>query len=104
MSRATWKQNERRTAKKLGGLRVPVSGRARGSTPDIAHPWLAIEAKHRKTLPAWMEDAMQQAEASRRGSAQLAIVTLHQARRNSDKDYVVMRLPAFVEWLGRVPL
>lgn len=84
-------------------MRVSVSGRQRGDVPDIAHPFLAIETKHRKRLPDWLEDAMHQAEASRRGSAQLPIVCLHQEGRRSANDYVVMRLGAFVDWFGKVP-
>ncbi len=59
-----WKQAERRIAAMLGGERVPVSGRGRGFAPDIEHPALAVEVKTRASLPAWIEDAMRQAEAA----------------------------------------
>jgi hypothetical protein len=56
----TWKHAERQIAKRLGGRRVPVTGRA--GQPDIAHPWLSIEVKHRRRLPQWLTMAMEQAE------------------------------------------
>jgi hypothetical protein len=37
-----WKRTERSIATRLGGQRVPVSGRARRDAPDIAHPRLAL--------------------------------------------------------------
>jgi hypothetical protein len=43
---------ERNLAELLGSKRVPVSGRARGDTPDIEHPELAIECTSRRRLPA----------------------------------------------------
>jgi hypothetical protein len=58
-----WKRTERKVAALLGGVRVPVSGRARGDAPDVAHARLSIEVKSRKELPAWLMDAMVQAEA-----------------------------------------
>ncbi len=37
MSRATWKRIERSIAGIIGGERVPITGRARGDTPDVRH-------------------------------------------------------------------
>ena len=53
-----WKQPERRIAGLLGGQRIPVSGRQRGTTPDIEHATLSIEVKSRKALRAWLLDAL----------------------------------------------
>ena len=47
-----WKRTERRIAAGLAGVRVPVTGRARGDAPDIPHDRLALEVKHRAALPA----------------------------------------------------
>ncbi len=92
---ATWKNVERQIAKRLGGERVPVTGRQRGSAPDIEHDWLS----HRKTLPAWLADAMSQAVASQRGE-QLPMVVLHEKQMNYDDSYCVIRLRDFIEWFG----
>ena len=89
-----WKSCERRIATFLGGKRVPVSGRTRGDCPDIEHPTLSIECKSRKRLPAWIQDAMRQAEASAK-DGQLAVVVLHQDRAAYSESLVVLRLQGF---------
>ncbi len=94
-----WKATERRIAALLGGRRVPVSGRGRGDAPDIDHPWLALEIKDRATLPAWLLDALDQAERSAT-PAQLPAAVLHRAGDRHDHALVVLRLADFVAWFG----
>ena len=86
-----WKACERRIAELLGGKRVPVSGRTRGDCPDVEHPTLSIECKSRKKLPAWLEDAMKQAEACVR-DGQLPLIVLHQDGQRYQDALIVMRL------------
>src|SRR3712207_647731 len=86
-----WKATERRIADRLGGQRVPVTGRARGDVPDIAHPRLAVEVKHRKTLPAWLHQAMAQATAAARPD-QVPVAVLHQHGRRYDDALCLLRL------------
>ena len=93
-----WKSCERRVAKLLGGKRVPVSGRSRGDCPDVEHPTLSIECKSRKKLPAWMEDAMRQAEAAAK-NGRLPVVVLHQDRTPYGEGLVVLRLNDFADYL-----
>jgi len=95
----TWKRTEREIAKLLGGRRVPVTGRQRGDAPDIEHPWLSIEVKHRKTVPAWLLDAIDQAEASNTGE-QLPVVVLHPHGKRHADNLVIIRLGDFIEWFG----
>lgn len=97
MPEKAWKLTERAVASRLGGRRVPVSGRGRG---DVAHKWLAIEVKHRKRLPKWLKEAMAQARAAS-GLSQLPIVVLHEAGQCHDEDLVVLALKDFVEWFGQ---
>jgi hypothetical protein len=94
-----WKRTERQVAARLGGKRVPVTGRARGDVPDVAHEWLAIEVKHRRRLPLWLLAAMVQARASAE-TGQLPVVVLHQHGQRHDSDLVVMRLADFTTWFG----
>jgi hypothetical protein len=89
-----WKACERHVAELLGGKRVPVSGRARGDAPDVEHPELAIECKSRRRLPAWLEDALSQAEASATNGKR-PIVVLHQDGRKYRDALVVCRLFEF---------
>jgi hypothetical protein len=91
MSRQTWKATERAIAGRLGGQRIPVSGRAHGDAPDIAHPRLSIECKHRKTLPAWLHEAMARAVAAA-GENQIPVAILHEAGIRHDGDLCVLRL------------
>ena len=97
---STWKACEREIAARLGGTRVPVSGRARGDAPDIAHPDYSIEVKHRKSLPAWLHDAFAQAKASKIGE-QLPIVVLHENRQAYDDSYVVVRLADLAQFIAK---
>lgn len=97
---STWKHVERQIAAILGGERVPVTGRQRGSAPDIEHPWLSLEVKHRKALPAWMLDAMNQADASNNGK-QLSAAVFHMKQMKYQDSVVMVRLSDFVEWFGK---
>ncbi len=96
---STWKTVERKIAAILGGTRVPVTGRQRGSAPDIEHSHLSLEVKHRKALPGWIMEAMAQAQASKR-NGQLPVVILHGERQRYAESMVLVRLDDFVEWYG----
>ncbi|NPV08049.1 MAG: hypothetical protein HPY83_08815 [Anaerolineae bacterium] len=103
MSEATWKATERAVATRLGGRRVPITGRQRGDVPDVAHEWLSIEVKHRRALPQWLTEAMSQAVAAA-GVSQLPCVVLHEAGSRHDGDLVVLRLGDFCDWFGDLPV
>jgi hypothetical protein len=96
---ATWKHAERQIAKWLNGRRVPVSGRA--GQPDVAHPWLSIEVKHRRRLPQWLTMALLQAEQAA-APDQLPIAVLYEAGERYGRSLVVLRLDAFEEWFGDI--
>lgn len=95
----SWKLCERRIAEELGGRRVPVSGRARGDAPDVEHPTLSIEVKSRRRLPAWIENAVSQAEVAAE-PPQLPVAVLHQDGRRYQDALVVLRLKDFDKRLG----
>jgi hypothetical protein len=95
-----WKACERRVAELLGGHRAPVSGRRRGYTPDIEHPTLSVEVKSRKKIPAWLEDALRQAEMSAK-KGRLPIAVLHQDGQRYPDSLVVLRLRDFSKYLNR---
>jgi hypothetical protein len=95
----SWKVCERRIAEELGGRRVPVAGRARGDAPDVEHPTLSIEVKSRRRLPAWLENAVSQAEASAK-PPQLPVAVLHQDGNRYRDALVVLRLKDFDKRLG----
>lgn len=104
--RRSWKREESHIAARLGGERVPVNGRQRGSAPDIVHNWLSPEVKSRKTpllvLKEGMDQAVKSAAYSRRkdGVDRLPIVVYHVTGTHLDNAYVVMRLADFEDWFG----
>jgi hypothetical protein len=95
-----WKSCERKVAALLGGRRVPVSGRGRGDLPDVEHKCLSVEVKSRKIIPAWLEDAMRQAEASAK-DGQLPMAVLHQDGCRYVDSLVVLRLKDFSHYLTK---
>lgn len=101
MSDKLWKQTERAIGKLIGGTRVPITGRQRGSAPDVAHDVFAVEVKQRGRLPGWIKEAMVQAVASAKIS-QLPIVVLHETGQRHVNDLVVIRLSDFVDFYGSV--
>ena len=97
----TWKRIERQIAEMLGGERVPVTGRQRGSAPDIEHEVFSIEVKHRAGFPPhWLEDALKQAEASAK-LGQLPIAIWHGKNRPIKESIVMLRLADFQDWYGK---
>jgi len=95
---SSWKRTERAVASRLGGRRVPVTGRARGDAPDVDHPLFALEVKHRKSLPGWLKTAMHQAVAAARDGRTPAVV-LHEHGKYHSNDLVVLRLADLEELL-----
>ena len=75
---------------------MPVSGRGRGDQPDIEHERFSIEVKDRTTLPRWLMDALDQAEAAKRGD-KTPVVILHQKGQRHGSNLVLLRLDAFLE-------
>jgi len=100
-ARSSWKRTEREVARRLGGRRVPVSGRQRGDVPDVEHPLWSVEVKHWAQLPARVLDAMSQARAAAR-DGQVPVVVLHAAGGHHDGDLVVLRMEDFVGLCGEV--
>ena len=99
MAEAAWKATERQIARLLGGQRIPVTGRSRGDEPDVRHPWLSIECKQRRQLPAWLKEALLQAKAAATRD-QLPIVVLHEQGARYTGALVVLTLQDFWDWFG----
>ncbi len=94
-----WKACERRIAELLGGQRIPVTGRQRGDTPDIEHAALSIEVKSRKSLPAWLLKALNQAQAASKDGKKIPVVVLHQDHAPYAHSLVVLKLKDFADHL-----
>ncbi len=96
----SWKAAERRVAEILGGERVPVNGRIRGSAPDIEHPVLSLEVKSRRSVPAWLLEALEQATASSR-DGRLPVAVLHAAGCQYADALCVIRLEDLASYLTK---
>jgi hypothetical protein len=95
-TRGTWKASERRMAARMGGKRVPVSGRQRGDQPDIADATIAdiplsIEHKYgRRILSARLHEALDQADAAKRSQDEIAAVTVEEVRDGKMNRHLVV--------------
>lgn len=75
-------------AKRLGGVRVGLTGRA---TADVVANQVSIECKERRRLPDWLVDAVAQAERNA-GPGLTPVVVLHVLGARHDDDLVIVRL------------
>jgi hypothetical protein len=100
MDRATWKAWERFWAHQLGGVRVPVSGRQRGDTPDVAHPLWAIEVKAGRVLSPRLALGMKQAVAAARNGQTPLLCISHTSPGRAAEHYVLLRLRDWQELHG----
>lgn len=87
----------------LEGERVLVTGRARGSAPDVVHDRISVEVKSRKILPGWISpgwirDALRQA-GSAVGEGQIPLAVLHQDGGPYADALAVVRLEELAELL-----
>lgn len=97
MNRGTWKAAERRWAKDLNGLRVPVSGRQRGDQPDVQHERYSVEVKAGRVLSTRLQVALEQARAAAR-DGQVPLVAIEHSRlgRNGNLRCVLLELSDFL--------
>jgi hypothetical protein len=99
MTDKAWKRFERRVADFIKGERVPITGRARGSAPDVEHNWLAVECKYRQSIPEWLKDAMRQAVASAM-PRQMPVVILGEKGKDINDAFFIVRARDFKDhWL-----
>lgn len=96
-----WKDTERQIAKLLHGERVPITGRARGSAPDISHDFFSIEVKDRQNLPEWIADAMNQADASNKNN-KIPLVILHGKGMKHQDNYAILRLGDIIKMYEQI--
>ena len=100
----TWKKFERWVGTFLTELgdtaaRVPITGRTRGSAPDVTSDYLSIECKYRKALPGWIKEAMEQAVASSR-DGKTPVVFIKENGASFDDTLIVFRAKDFREKLN----
>ena len=97
-----WKSVERWWSKKLGGVRVPITGRQRGSAPDIEHPDYAVEVKYGRMLSSRMQTALEQASMAAAGTTKTPLVCISHARKGplGNVNVVMMYADDWLELAG----
>jgi hypothetical protein len=96
------KTSERQITEVLNKRRIPVSSSSLGDVADTSHLAIAAEVKSRKRLPAWIADAMQQAETSA-FPYKLPVAVLLQDGTSYENALVVMRFKDFTHLLVEEP-
>ena len=103
---STWKFWERWWALQLGGKRVPVTGRARGSAPDVEHDRYSIEVKYGRVLSPRLTLGMHQAQAAAVGTGKtpLLCITHKTAGKRDAENYVMLTLADWQSLQGDYPV
>ena len=101
----TWKKFERSVGSFLSelgdhSLRIPVTGRTRGDSPDVTSEYLSIECKYRKQIPLWIKDAMSQAIASSR-DGKTPVVFLKEKGSSFGDTLIIFRAKDFMDKLNK---
>jgi hypothetical protein len=95
MTDKAWKRSERQIAERLGSKRNPNDGSHKSDINTETH---AVEVKTRKTLPAWLKDAVAQSKRAAKVD-ETPIVVLAEVRQGvAAKRYVVMDFDDFTDW------
>jgi hypothetical protein len=89
MTDARWKRQERETARLLGTRRLPNTGHGQ---PDLRIEGWAVEHKSRRTLPAWLTGALDQAARNTVPGARPAVILTAPGRGRRLRRVVVMDL------------
>lgn len=92
---SAWKHTERSVARLVDGKR---NGNTGSNSADVETATLAVEVKHRASLPAWLLDAVQQAQ--RNADGKTPIVVLHRAGQRHTGDLVVATMSDFLALTG----
>ena len=104
MDRSTWKAEERLLAERMGGKRVPITGRGRGDVPDLDVPLFSVEVKiGRNALSAAkIKEAQAQARASaaKDGKEPISVHVQASGRGKPKERYVVWDFDRFCEHFG----
>lgn len=103
MTDKSWKQLERRVARWMGGVRVPLSGaNNKFRSGDVDHPSLFIEVKQRANLGflKWFEKAQEDSEKELKGvpkqEQKKILLVVHE--KKSHKVFGMMRLLDICQW------
>jgi hypothetical protein len=97
MSAQRWKRQERAIATALGVRRIPNSG---AGQPDIRAAGWAIQVKTRQQLPAWLWDAIDQAQRDAGEGERPAVVLADVSQGRKARRLVVLDFDAWASTIG----
>jgi hypothetical protein len=93
----TWKKLERKVAKKLGGVRNPLSGKhSRHTSGDVIHPKFYIECKYRKNFA--VATLFDEVRKNAKKESKIPILVLKE--KDKTGELVVLTLDDFVKLIG----
>jgi hypothetical protein len=92
MASSRWKRQEREIAAALGTRRLPNTG---ASQADVRCPGWALQIKTRKDLPAWLIEAVDQAQRDAGDDERAAVVLSHVSQGKKARRLVVL---SFDDW------
>ena len=97
-ARETWKKFERKVAKKLGGVRNPLSGsHSRHTSGDVIHDKFYVECKYREKFSiVSLYDEVRE-KARKEGKIPLLVIK----QKNRKGELVVVDLDEFVKMLQK---
>lgn len=98
-ARSTWKNYERKVAKDLSGVRVPVTGLDRNGA-DVLTPTYAVQVKLRAVLPAWLWAWMGGIVNTARTTGRTGVLVLKRPGQRTDDALVVMTMRDWVQHQG----
>lgn len=90
MADKRWKAVERRVAKKLGAVRIPVTGERDGA--DLSNALFAYQVKSRATIPGWLTTWLAGITGTAARDARIGALILHRPGQDVDDAVVVVRL------------
>jgi ribonuclease HI len=81
--------------RKTGKSEVPMANWTQKDILEADHPTLSIQVSSGKKVPAWIEDAIKQADTLASGGDKVPVVVLHQDSTRDEDALVVMKLRDF---------
>lgn len=100
-ARSTWKARERDTARRLGGIRKPVSGRTKHEA-DVETPLFCVQHKHGRSRPSYLAEWLAGICGVASDAGKIGIVVWSAKHEAGDDAIVLMRLKHFEELCGKI--
>ena len=99
MPEKSWKAFEREIARRLGGVRIPVTGLDRDGA-DVIAPAFHYQCKLRKGVPAYLTKWLAGITATAAQSGTTGVVVWRAPGTLNDDALVILKLADWVAWHG----